>query len=244
MLRKSPEGRPSIERVVTVFRNVLANPAANVRPVIAGIQQAAAAETELRNRVDAEEAAAREVIQRRQQLAADGVAAFGELSGQLARVIHEAEPSIRVVASAQNFTAELGRAGLMLRLTRSEPLSADSMPNSKWDVVLSGWVKVTQSTSEVLEHSASLWYARLPRTPQYRWYEVSYAGHPLIENRPSRGELAAEHIGDADLAATGGMHTVVIEFGPEPIDGEDFNQFVERWLARFLEAYHGRLRPL
>jgi hypothetical protein len=39
------------------------------------------------------------------------------------------------------------------------------------------------------------------------------------------------------------MHTIELESGPILIDDENSESFFERWLARLVQAYHGRLRP-
>jgi hypothetical protein len=62
------------------------------------------------------------------------------------------------------------------------------------------------------------------------------------------GPFAIQHLGNdiyrqADLAGGPGMHTIEVDFGPVPIDDEDSDAFLERWLTRLAHAYEGRLRP-
>lgn len=76
---------------------------------------------------------------------------------------------------------------------------------------------------------------RLPTQTEYRWFEVSYKDNALTSHI-LRGPYAVSDLRDADMAAGGGLHNVEIESGPTPIDGEDAEAFIDRWLHRLSEA--------
>jgi hypothetical protein len=80
---------------------------------------------------------------------------------------------------------------------------------------------------------------------EFRWYEVSYKQHGLYRG-PLIGPFAIQEVRDdiyahADAAAGPGMHVIKIESGPTPIDDEAADDFVERWLSRFVDAYNERV---
>ena len=81
---------------------------------------------------------------------------------------------------------------------------------------------------------------------EYRWHEVSYKHNAFYDRGPSVGPFPIQAVDDiyanADGAAGGGMHTIEIEFGPVPVEAEDLDAFVERWLSRLATAHKGRLR--
>jgi len=39
------------------------------------------------------------------------------------------------------------------------------------------------------------------------------------------------------------MQVIEVDFGPTPIDDENDDSFLDRWLTRLAQAYEGRLRP-
>ncbi len=62
------------------------------------------------------------------------------------------------------------------------------------------------------------------------------------------GPFPIQDVGDdiyrhASLAAGPGMHVIVVDFGPLPIDDENEAAFFQRWLERLVKAYNNRLCP-
>ena len=88
---------------------------------------------------------------------------------------------------------------------------------------------------------------RLTEKAEVRWYEVSYKKNALA-GAPLAGPFAIQDVSNeiyqrADEAAAPGMSMIELESRPEPIDDENTEQFIERWLARLALAFQGRLRP-
>lgn len=81
---------------------------------------------------------------------------------------------------------------------------------------------------------------------EHRWYEVSYRRNALTGG-PLLGPFAIQEADRdmyrlADAAAGPGMSVIEVQSGPEPIDDEHTEKFVQRWLERLALAYQGRLR--
>src|SRR6185437_5619158 len=103
----------------------------------------------------------------------------------------------------------LGGGTLEVSLHREKgavPIGA--FAHSQWDVVAADEILVQQWQPEY-PWSASLWYARLPNTTDYRWFEVSYFG---LRSTKAAPYSLTRHIEDADLAAAPIMHIHQLAF--------------------------------
>jgi hypothetical protein len=137
----------------------------------------------------------------------------------------------------------LGLASLAWQV-REQVVDEHAFQESNWDVVAGGTLTLAQETvAPYRGRSSSLWYARLPKANEYRWYEVSYM------DLRGRGDeqiypFALENTHDADLAASPVMHVFQHASRPMAIDDEDFETFFTRWMTRLALAAEAKLtRP-
>jgi hypothetical protein len=77
---------------------------------------------------------------------------------------------------------------------------------------------------------------------------MEYRKYVLLASGSLIGPFAIQELGNdiylqANLAASPGVHDIEVNFGPVPIDDENVESFLERWLARLAQAYSRRLRP-
>lgn len=244
-LRKPQAGRPSIERVISVLRDVLEKPVAPT-PGIAALHAANAAEAE---RVSAAKATAE--LERRKNAERDALVKAGaevfrglvsELKNVAERTLSEARISL---LNAGELRVSIGQADLLIDLEGAVPPNV-FFRNGTWQVMALGSIRVGQANPP-WSHGATLWYMSLGREVAYRWYEMEYRKHPL-SSAPPIGPFAIQEIGNdiyrnADLAAGPGMNMIEVNFGPVAIDDENVESFLERWLARLAQAYNRRLRP-
>jgi len=244
-LRKPQTGRPSIDRVIAVLREVSVS--ARPAPGMAALQAANAMEAE---RVSAAAAAAQRERARNEERNALIDAADAILLDIIARfksLVQQNAPEARIdVSRPGKFSMEMGRAALAVELQGGVSPNV-SFPAAKWNVLSMGQVKVLQGPPNEWARGATLWYMEPRAGAGYRWCEVSYRRHALTRG-PLVGPFAIQDLGydlfgEADRAAGPGMHTIEVEFGPAPIDDEDVDSFLERWLTRFTQAHEGRLRP-
>lgn len=245
MLRKSPEGRPSAERVISVLQGIAAQPTPSEHDVVAKLRGAARSVLIGQAKLEAEREATAQEAARRAALAADGVSSFQRLCDGLAELLHRADiggEALSIETGGLRVFAALGdAASLEMTLSPTTAPPIDGMPHSHWDVLSAGIVSVRQKTRTRLDYEATLFFMALPGTGQgYRWYEVSYRDSAALRQRRV-GPYAVRLLADADLAAGGGMHTVEIHFGPAAIDGEDSPAFFGRWLECLVTAFEGGL---
>jgi hypothetical protein len=112
--------------------------------------------------------------------------------------------------------------------------------------VLAKTIEVHQLTPRYL-WSSSLLYCRLPTSQDYRWYEVSFM--PLFRATEMAPFSLLEETNNtryryhhADFALSTTMHSYQAAFGPVPIDDENEESFIERWMTIFGAAAEGRLK--
>jgi hypothetical protein len=137
---------------------------------------------------------------------------------------------------------ELGCGRLTVGSTaRLKAIPAGAFHKSKWDVVCGAYIRVLQQEPRPNGWGSSLWYMGMSEDGSYRWYEVSYM--TSFGGTPASYEpFELCEIREADLATSHVIHVYQRAFGPEPIDVEDMESFLERWLLRFAEATEGRLQ--
>lgn len=246
-LRKPQSGRPNTSRVETVMRDVLAN--APTPAPIAALQEINAAQAEHRSKAVAQAERERNESKVRAALVDAGRSILEGILSRMADVanehLNEAQICLRQ-GGLWDLDVSIGSARLHAGLDGPLPPNV-TFPYSKWQPLAIGRIEVTQSEPHEWEHGATLWYMRINEKAELRWYEVSYKQNALVGG-PLVGPFAIQSLGDsvyqrADEAAGPGMGVIQLESRPEPIDDENTDKFVERWLARLAQAFNGKLRP-
>src|SRR6266852_2580220 len=245
-LRKPQSGRPPIDRMIAVLREVSANPAP-ATPGIGALQAANALEAERVSAAAAQAERERHKNDERTAVIDTGEGILLDIIARLKNLAHQNAPEAGIQSShSGKLSIAMGQAELAIELQGGTPPNA-SFANAKWNVLAIGQVQVRQGGRQEWSYGATLWYMQLPMHTGYRWYEVAYRRHAL-SRAPLAGPFPIQNLGndiyrEADWAAGPGMHTIEVEFGPVPIDDEDAESFLERWLTRLAQAYQGRLRP-
>jgi eukaryotic-like serine/threonine-protein kinase len=244
-LRKPQAGRPSIERVISVFRDVLEKPVAST-PGIAALHAANAAEAERLSAANAAAEQERRKNAERHALIKAGENVFRGLVSELKNIAEHTLSEARLNSLGEGeLRVSIGQADLLIHLEGAVPPNV-FFRNGAWQVLALGSIRVWQEEPP-WSHAATLWYMRLGPDAAYRWYEMEYRKHALTKGPPI-GPFAIQEIGDdiygqANLAAGPGMHVIEVNFGPVPIDDENLESFLERWLARLAQAYRRQLCP-
>jgi hypothetical protein len=245
LLRKSPQARPSLQRV----RELLSGMDVAPQQPNSGIAEAAARLELARAKEDAASAAQRSLEDAREGLARSGRTVLGQVMTNLRnRILNEA-PSATQDSSAYVI---FGNAQFSLPIARNydylKTIPANSFPRSHIDVVLAKTIEVHQLKPRYV-WASSLLYCRFPNNQDYRWYEVSFMISPLSRmTGPAPLSLleetnnATSRYHHADLALSNTMHSYQAAFGPIPIDDENEESFIERWMTVFGAAAEGRLK--
>ncbi len=249
-LRKPQSGRPPIDRVIAVLREVSANPAPPTL-ALAALQSV--------NAIEAERLSAAAVVaerKRRKNAERNALIATGEdillvIIDKLKNLAHQHAPEAKIQESNPGkLNIAMGMAQLAIELQGEVPANA-LFPKAKWKVLAIGQVQVRQGVPPDWSHGATLWYMELPTLPGHRWYEVAYQWNAALARGKPVGPFPIQYLqyhggdiyGRADDAAGPGLRYVEVEFGPTPIDDESAESFLERWLKRLAQAYEGRLCP-
>ncbi len=235
MLRKTPEVRPGLSRVIRLLEQV----DASVDDGFSGLAEAGAAVAAEVANEEATAAKEAEDRARRQSLAREAKAIFESLCEEfLCAVVDAASVAKREDVSR----VRLGGAVLEMKLIGPRGgYSVNPFERSGWDVLLGGKVAVRQANPTYV-WSSSLWYAKLSPHDEYRWREISYFFNPLLAERPPHEPFALEDGARADEAAAATMGTYNIAFGPVCIDDEDKEEFMTRWSDLYRKAVSGQLR--
>ena len=87
--------------------------------------------------------------------------------------------------------------------------------------------------------SATLLFADRKDGNQYRWYEVAFCSLDPTRKDSPFGLHGYE--ADIDRALGNIIRSVIVAYGPFPIDGEDEESFINRWIGLAAKAATGRL---
>lgn len=247
MLRKPPMARPSLDRCSQVFsdlqleeqaepaeRAVLANAARQVAEREVRIEaEQHAAETRRRERDTLFEDAKRELFSIMERL-------FGSIQShsESAKVDHH-----------DNLIFGHAKMGWIRKPDRLETFvlarhndGREPYAHSGWDVLGYAIIGVTceiASESRPYTWSATLLFADRKDGNQCRWYEVAFFS--LAPARKDAPFGLDGYEADIDLALGNVMHTVNVAYGPCPIDGEDEESFMNRWIELVAKAATGEL---
>lgn len=244
LLRKSPDARPGLNRVVELLKRIEQEENA---PRLPSAISGAAARLELKRAQEESAAAAlRTKESARESLAESGKTILLGIMSNLRKRILEDAPTCEHDGSPE---VNLGNAQISL-YTRFGPgtIAEGAFPNSKIDVVFACPFRIVQFNPTYRWESALL-YCKMPGSQDYRWYEVSFMHSPLShQGGMDPLSLLERVIGtpyrfyDADMAIGPGIHTYQIAFGPRPADDENEAEFIERWTTMFAVAAEGKLK--
>lgn len=240
LLRKTPESRPSPERVKKRLLELIGNRDVSNRMNLSTLKGAGDQVERLEAEAETKSYRERLELKDREEIGKSGLSILHQVLEHMFQII---ETEVAVVKwKRPDWTLELGAATLKAysqHYSIGTIIPRDSFPESKWDAVLLSVIRVEQR-QPAYSWSASLWYCKLPGTTEYRWYEVCYFSpfSPVLNGTP----YALTTIVDADSTAGPALGNHQIAFGPNPIDDECQEEFIERWSVIFGVAATGKLR--
>lgn len=244
MLRKHQSARPARPRCISVLKSagttVTTGPLASLAKAVDTVAKQTAIE-------EAKRAAIYEARRKREQL-------FQEMKLVLVKIQQNMFDQIEKAAGTlcqidlNSCKVRMGNGSLEIDtlngiIFSGPPAASQDFRGQKsgWDIVGNMTVSLQQNFQERLYvRSADLILARPPGTEEYRWYEVSFWGFANNRNEPyslnNVSELAKA------LGAASSHH---LAHPVTPIDGEDEDSFIARWIELFSKAAEGRLaKPL
>lgn len=238
MLRKLPPTRPTLSRIRELLGEIVSKPQqAKKENSLAALAHSAARVADNEQRIQAQQQAEASSRQARLQLAKSAFEILAENLERLWGKVHSQAPNAIRRPSASAFQCALGQGSLEVDLSRQNHLEPGLFGQSRWDVICTSQIKVSQARPEYI-WSACLWYMKLPGVNEYRWYEVSYWSSHGNNYQP----FAISDFRNADIAASNVMGLVNIAFGPDPIDDEKEDDFHDRWIWLLAKATEAQIR--
>jgi hypothetical protein len=254
-LRKAQGGRPRLSRVLEVLRGIITNPWVDAATGLQALRAVNAMEAQRVSQAEAEASRVQREAVARNALVDGGEEVLQAVADRLMEVIHKEAPEAKLIPQnleirngdfVTKIAMRLGDAEIRFESQGATPANV-VFPQWQWEAVAIGSVRVIQAWPAPWTHGATLWYMRRRPEDGFRWFEVSYKRNALTRGALV-GPFPIQEVGDmlfvaADMAGGPGMHSIEVESGPTPIDDEDVEKFVERWVSRLADAYTGRLRP-
>lgn len=241
MLRKLPNTRPSIDRVITLLNDIASSDKKGLGGGLSALAQAGAADAAASLKAGAAMTEQEARTKARRELADAAINQLKqEVIAPLFSKIQTAAPSAKCFNLSQ---IEFGSASLVVKFRSGTNLIHEgAFKASGWDVIAGAIITVEQGGAKRYEWSANLWYTNLGKNADYRWWEVMYMTHPLVRGGREYEPYAIDNLSDADLAAAPAMGKIQLGARPRLIDDENVDDFCERWAKLLAQAYHGQLR--
>ncbi len=248
MLRKAPDSRPSIGRVLDTL-NSLNEKKSNIH-VSNGLEALRVADAEESRRAAEEEASLRSAEAKRhtrEKLREEGESILNECIDDFEQWINNDDLHVNVHRSAARISFGLGSAQLEFDVSTIQSVPRDDpLPASQWDIVCRASMKIIQQNPKSAERSCSLYFAKTPETQDYRWWELKFDFNPHPLMRPHRrgredGYFALDDYESIDEALAPVMSRYQLTEPPLPIDGEDKDEARNRWAVLLARASQGRL---
>ena len=244
MLRKVPETRPNIERVLRILSDLESkeNNQGKGSGVIKDLARAGAAQAEKEAKEEAVKILAADEQEKRVKIAADSFIILRVIVEELFETIITNAPTAKISEKTnKNSKIILGNAILAVGF-RTGSIDKNAFSNSGWDVISGASINVRQYNPSY-NWGASLWYTnRGVENSFYRWWEVAYMHLSLYSNGPSVYEpFSLSNVNEADMAAGSTCRGFRFAYTPKVIEDENTPEFIDRWLDIFVKATKGAL---
>lgn len=243
MLRKVPQGRPTLERCANVLSEISLLDENKIQSN-SSLDDAAKLVAETTAREEAKKQVHLTRIQNRNKLFSAAKEDLQALKNKLFSKIQEASENVEINSARLRF----GNSTLNFSFEPKVVTVRDDKDGSLyratgWSVI--GWSTISiYSATQMYTWSSSLLYADQNDGNGLRWYEVSFyqqAGQASSEDQPFSLD---GNDPDIDLACGNIMHSVAVAYGPFPIDCESEDDFILRWSKLVAKAALGDLnRP-
>jgi len=243
-LRKVATSRPSLSRVCCLLTEIVTKPQfAGSASSMNTLAHAAAHVSTEEQKIQAREASEKRARSARLELAKCAHEILKDNVERLCGKVHSQAANVKRDNKGRRdnviVECQLGSGKLFFSLSKYNFVEPGLFSHSSWDVVAYSQISVNQVEPHY-NWSASLWFAKLRDSEEYRWYEASYWRIGGYEFEPHALLPGA----DADFAASNIVHSVHFAFGPIAIDDDKEDEFHDRWIWLFSKAALGQLsRP-
>ncbi|MBD3350338.1 MAG: protein kinase [Candidatus Lokiarchaeota archaeon] len=248
MLRKHPNARPTLNRCKKVLSGLeLANENSNSSPSLIDNAAKQVAEREAQEEAKYQEASTLSL--KRNELFADAKADLFSIRKHLFSRISNSSDSVKIDYSGR---LKFGAANLDFSrepeildklILDSHARGGKAYKHTGWEAL--GWSMISLTcTKTSYTWSSSLLFADLKDGYGFRWYEAGFWTFSQFNYKDEPFGLEG-YKADIDLAFGNILHNVNVAYGPLPIDSEDEENFISRWIGLVAKAAIGDLdRPI
>ena len=190
-----------------------------------------------------QQSAAQAEAERRGELYAVAEQRFQGILSLFGRQIKDNAPSVREGSRSSLNRWSLNDADLSVDSPKAVGKEADR--NLPFEVIAHAKISVSRPVNHGRDsgRSHSLWYCNAQEPEGFRWYETAFWDRSTYGREDGFIPFAMPPDGrDTTLALSNTLHTHSLARPFMPIDQEDEESFVERWLGWFAQAAQGQLR--
>jgi serine/threonine-protein kinase len=246
-LRKTPETRPSLERVKALLEELATSDSQHGSGAISALAEAAVIISDQTAKEEARKRTEQDEQKNREKIAREAREILWKIVEYLFQRIIDFAPNAQYFtplrfpdrANCPDRNIILGPATLSVIFSRFASIPKESFSQCKWTVLTGAVIEVKQETAKPYVWSANLWFTNLGKHPEYRWWEVSYMS--LVTHSPICEPYAIDDLNLADRAAAPIMDVIQLGAKPKLVDDEAIDQFCDRWIEILAKAAKGEL---
>jgi len=171
MLRKNPETRPAISRILTILRDIQVSSKKTDDSIQwDSIQKADAEVVEEHTAIEAKRETVRLLREKRKALHTESLHLLESIKSDFFKKLSENVPSIQCIGRT---SASLGKATITIEHSVRTMFDENTFSDTQWDFISAGEIWIEQSQPKY-RWGASLLFGSPKAISNYRWYEVSF----------------------------------------------------------------------
>jgi len=243
MLRKPPGARPTLERCARVLAEIArdSNPSDGI---FSGLDDASVEVAKKQMHEEAERLQRETEREQRQMLFDDGVNDLQKIRKRFFNGVASQSEDAKVI-SPEKMIFGMGEIRIIdVQQNLKERFAG--VPNDDHEVDILGLSEISvnckQTSFGMYKWSAALLLMDLNNGDGLRWYEVAFwetMGRKRHEYAPFS---LVDDLNEIRRAMGNGLHIYSVAYGPSPIDGENEDAFVKRWVGLLSQAAVGKLQ--
>ena len=240
-LYKAPGARPSAQTILTRLEHHPANQRHALSGGLARLQETNLHEVGRQVEAEREASAAQSAEDQRAELLQSSQQAFQGFSDVLYEAILASASAAELSQSHNAWTISLGRAQLEMGSLVQTPTDPWAWKAPAFTVIAHAHIAVTIPRHNDYEgRSHSLWYCDAQEEGSFQWFETAFM--TLMPRRHhTKAPFALAAGTESAKALWPGLAEYQVAWPFQPLHGDTFHAFVDRWASWFAEAVGERL---
>ena len=240
-LYKAPGARPSAQTILARLEHHATNQQHALSSGLARLQDTNLREVTRQAEAEREASLAQSAEDQRAELLKSAQQAFHGVSDALCQTILASASAARPTQSRNAWTISLGRAELEMGSLSQTPTNPWAWQAPAFTVIAHAQIAVTIPRHNDYEgRSHSLWYCDAREEGRFQWFETAFMSL-VPRHQGTKAPLALAPGTESAKALWRGLAEYQVAWPFDPLNGDTFDAFLDRWASWFADAVGERL---